>query len=95
VDDFTGGALRALHTKFSTGVRLPELRSIAGIICHLTGIARPSRDTHRSYLLMVKWFAAHWADVAPWLSVVSLVDADDNRIDGDRELAEMRIFLDL
>jgi hypothetical protein len=94
-DEFAGDALRVLHAKFSTGVRLPELRSVAGIICHLGGIPRPSRDTHRSYPLMVKWFAENWSDVVPWLKVVNLVDAEEKPIDGNREMADMRIFLDL
>jgi hypothetical protein len=94
-EDFAGPTLRALHARFSTGLRLPELRSIAAIICHLVGIARPSRDMHRSYPLMVKWFAENWAEVSPCLNVVQLMDAEERAIDGSREMAEMRIFFEV
>jgi hypothetical protein len=44
---------------------------------------------------MVKWFAENWCEVAPWLTVVNLVDAEERAIDGSREMADMRIFLEL
>jgi hypothetical protein len=79
---------RALQAKFSSGVSLKELRSIAIVIAAHARIRPPSRDANRSYGLMVVWFIARWSDVAPWLPFVALRDATGRAIDGCREAVE-------
>jgi hypothetical protein len=79
---------RALQAKFSSGVSLKELRSIAAVIAMHARIRGPSRDANRSYGLMIIWFIAQWADVAPWLPFVELRDATGRPIDGRREAVE-------
>jgi hypothetical protein len=81
-----------LQAKFSTGVRLPELRSVATVLCHMTGLHPPSRDTNRSCLLLMQWFSANWEMVAPLLPHIQLRDEIGNSIDGTREMADMGIL---
>jgi hypothetical protein len=77
-----------LQAKFSTGVRLSELKSIAAILARITGFPGPSRDAKRSYILTVKWFKDNWKWVLPWLPLVQLKDARNMVIDGQREAKE-------
>jgi hypothetical protein len=84
----------ALQIKFGTGIRLPELRSVAALVCHLTGVARPSRDTNLSYPLMANWFADNWGAVATWINVIELIDADGKAITGEREREDLSFFTD-
>jgi hypothetical protein len=81
----------ALQAKFSTGVRLPELRSIATIVCHLANLQPPSRDENRSCALLMRWFCSRWAVIAPWLPSIRLLDETGKPIDGVREMADMGI----
>jgi hypothetical protein len=82
---------RVLLAKFSTGVRLPELRSIAAILCVVADLPAPSRDANRSCVGMVQWFCADWGAVTPWLAWVELLDKDERVIDGNREMNDMGI----
>jgi hypothetical protein len=79
--------MRLLQAKFSRGVSLKELRSIAAVIAMQAWIS-PSRDAKRSYGLMVGWFISQWAEVAPWLPFVALRDTAGRAIDGRREAIE-------
>jgi hypothetical protein len=56
-----------LRAKFSSGLCLRELRSLAILISHFTGILEPNRDIKRSYVLLIKWFKEHWDLILPWL----------------------------
>jgi hypothetical protein len=79
---------RALHAKFSSGVRLPELRSLAFLISHLATIGGPDRSEQRTYPRIVNWFRKNWSAVLPWLAIVNLVDEHQAVVDGRRELYE-------
>jgi hypothetical protein len=41
--------------------------------------------------MLVQWFRANWAMVAPWLAVIELLDKNEKVIDGDREMRDMGI----
>jgi hypothetical protein len=76
--------------RFSTGVRLAELTSVATIAAAVARIKAPSRDTKRSFSLMLTWFRDHWAEVMPYLPLMQLRDTDDRPIDMAREIGDRR-----
>jgi hypothetical protein len=86
VDWATSEELRFLRMKFSTGVRLAELTSVATLAAVVARIKVPSRDTKRSFPLMVAWFRDNWAEVLPYLPLMQLRDTDDRPIDMAREI---------
>jgi hypothetical protein len=79
---------RALQARFSSGLRLGELRSLAVILSSLAGIMPPGRGTQRQYILLVRYIRKHWARIAPVLPLVQLKDENDMLIDGRREMVE-------
>jgi hypothetical protein len=83
--------LRFLQMKFSSGIRLHELRSVAAIVSQMTQIEPPERRAKRSYPLLVKWFKDNWGCVAMVLPLIQLRDAKDRVIDGRREMCERGI----
>jgi hypothetical protein len=85
--------LRFLQLKFSTGLRLCELRSVASVTAALAGLPQPSRTTRRSYALLVAWFKANWAAAMAVLPLLQLRDSDHRVIDGRREMCERGIIL--
>jgi hypothetical protein len=74
--------------KFSSGVTLKELISIAEIAAALAKIGGPSREAKRNFRLMVCWFKTHWSRLTPWLNLIHLRDRDMNIIDSGREVTE-------
>jgi hypothetical protein len=74
--------------KFSTGVTLKELRSIAAVVAHLSGVKGPSRNVNRNRLLLLQWFMDYWRVLSPWLALTHLRDSDGRVIDGSREFFE-------
>jgi hypothetical protein len=89
-DDMACEEFRVLMGKFSSGITLRELSTVAELISALADIQPPSRDAKRSFRLMIGWFRARWAAVSRWLPLVHLRDEEDRVIDGTRELAEKR-----
>jgi hypothetical protein len=83
--------LRILRMKFSSGIRLHELRSIVAILSQLIQIGPPERKAKRSYPLLVKWFKENWSCVAPVLPFIQLRDAANQVIDGRRQMGERGI----
>jgi hypothetical protein len=79
---------QVLKTKFSSGVTLKELRSIAVVVSLMSGLLEPSREDKRSYVLMIKWFKDRWETVGPMLPFIHLRDANDRIIDSRRELID-------
>jgi hypothetical protein len=77
-----------LMRKFSSGITLRELSTVAELISAFADIQPPSRDAKRRFRLMIAWFRSKWAAVAPWLPFIHLRDEDNRVIDGVRELAE-------
>jgi hypothetical protein len=86
-------AVRVLHSKFSSGVRLGELRSVALVLASLAHVSAPGRDTNRQYSLLMRWYDRNWTQIAPFLPLVQLRDADGRPIDAHRELAERHIIV--
>jgi hypothetical protein len=84
--------IQFLYSKFSSGVTLRELRSIAVLISSMANLKPPSRDEKRNQSKLLQWFIDYWGFVCPWLSLISLRDSDDRIIDSSRELKEKKIF---
>jgi hypothetical protein len=83
-----GPEFRFLCAKFSSGVTFRELRSIAALLAHMSGLAPPSRDVNRNRRLLVQWFIGRWQVLYPWLAVTHLRDSDGRVIDGSRQFFE-------
>lgn len=83
-------AYKLLLKKFSSGVTLPELFSIATVISSniLSGINKPGRNEQRSLPLLIKWYEKNWDLVYPILPFVQLRDKDDKIICERREFIE-------
>jgi hypothetical protein len=77
-----------LQVKFSTGVRLRELRSIALVLATPSGLPPPSREAQRRSGMVLAWFREHWAVLLPLLPSVHLCDAQGNPINSARELSD-------
>jgi hypothetical protein len=81
-------ALSLLQLRFSSGVSLAELRSVAVVVAEMGGISPPPRDSKRSFQLLIEWFVANWACVGPWLAFIELRDAANRPIDRMREMVD-------
>jgi hypothetical protein len=71
---------------------LAELRSIALVVADLGAIPPPPRDSKRCYPLLVKWFVANWAAIAPWIGAIRLCDSGGQPINRAREMVDRGIF---
>jgi hypothetical protein len=81
-----------LQIKFSSGVTLKELRSLATIIVLFGSVVPPGRNAKRHFPEMVKWFVDNWAQITPWLPLIALRDQNFRVIDGHREGLEKGII---
>jgi hypothetical protein len=81
-------AWRIIRVTFGSGVNLKELTSIAEIMCLLSGLRRPSRDTRRSFPALVQWYEVNWGQISPFLPIVQLRDSQGAVIDAKRELCD-------
>jgi hypothetical protein len=87
-DELHSEEFRALQARFSSGLRLGELRSLAVILSSLAGIMPPGRGTQRQYIQLVRYIRKYWARIAPVLPLVQLKDENNILIDGRREMVE-------
>jgi hypothetical protein len=74
--------------KFSSGVTIRELCSIAKLAAGLAKIKPPPRDAKRNWPNLMHWLIERWSIVYPWLAVMNLLDSDGRAIDGYREFFE-------
>jgi hypothetical protein len=75
-----------LRRQFSSGVRQPELRSIANILSgFIEALQPPSRSEKRSFPLMIRWFDVNWATIGPWIPLVHLRDSQMDIVNFTRE----------
>jgi hypothetical protein len=81
---------RILQAKFSSGVTIHELQSVAEVLAGCTGLLPPGREAKRSFPVLVKWFVSSWARISPWLAVIELRDECGQVIDGQRESLEKK-----
>jgi hypothetical protein len=71
-----------LERLFGTNIRAKELKSIIGIVRlwyhHRLGadLPKPSRNTMRSFPLMVKYLETNYTKIAPILPLLTLCDED-------------------
>jgi hypothetical protein len=82
--------LRLLQAKFSSGVTIRELLSVASVCAACAAIQPPGREAKRNFRLLMKWFIESWTRIGPWLAVVELRDERGVAIDGTREFMEKR-----
>jgi hypothetical protein len=85
---------RVLQGKFSSGINVHELQSVAILIAHLTGIAAPSRAEKRNGAALVRWYMQHWAHVIPLLPMIELRDQGGEVISARRELSEKGVTVE-
>jgi hypothetical protein len=90
-DCFNWEEFRFLQMKFSTGVTLRELSSIAMIVSSFAAVQPPSRDAKRRFPSLLQWFRDSWSAIAPFLPFVQLLDEKGLAIDGRRELVEKNV----
>ncbi|MDR2646343.1 MAG: hypothetical protein LBC04_04195 [Holosporaceae bacterium] len=74
-------ALKALQHHFGSNLRLKELKGILlSIICFLSRkgviLPKPSRNTKRSFPLMIKYIDEHYGEIAPIFPDITLLNAD-------------------
>jgi hypothetical protein len=81
-----------LQNRFSTGVSLAELSSVAVVVAKFAEIEPPARDSKRRFQLLVEWFAVNWAVVGPWLLLVDLRDSGCQPITRVREIMERGVI---
>jgi hypothetical protein len=71
---------------YSSGARLPELRTIAALVALLSNVCQPSREAKRTFSGMIRWFDDNWDAVQPHLQAINLLDESGQAINGMREL---------
>ena len=81
-------AWRALTSQFSTGIRHPELLSIAEILVNNYKIPQFGRTGKRSFACLVKWFDDNWCDISKIIGRFALLDQNESPISGHRELVD-------
>lgn len=80
---------KTLIQRYSSGVRLPELCSLAKILSSiLLGVLEPTRDEKRSFQLLINWYHKYWDLIVPVLPFLQLRDENNQIIDGRRELID-------
>jgi hypothetical protein len=67
--------------QFTVGVRHFELKSVADVVCKLTGL-RVDRDAQRDNRVLVKWFQENWPVIQPHLVHIHLRDEGEQLIGG-------------
>jgi hypothetical protein len=90
---FESDEYRILQGKFSSGVSVHELQSVAVLIAQLGRIDPPSRAEKRNGADLVRWYVKHWEHVTPWLAMIELRDQDGMAISGRRELSEKGVAI--
>jgi hypothetical protein len=76
-----------LQARFGSGCAFAELRSIAAIASAFLGLSLP-RQAKRTLPALVQWFSANWDVFAPFLPLISLIDACGEPVSFIRELSE-------
>ena len=74
-----------LQQKFSTGITLPELRSIAFLLQQTLKLKKIPRDNKRSFEGLVSWFIREWKVIFPALDYIQLFDENLNEISFKKE----------
>ena len=77
---------KILQQHFSTGISLPELRSLAHIIQQIYHLDPIDRETNRSVSLMIQYFIKYWALIEPLLPYIQILDDNMQPINGNRQL---------
>lgn len=78
-------AWKTIQLKFSTGIRHPELLSIAYILEKIGHLPKITRTCRRSYVVLIKWFNENWTEIEPLLNRIQLLDENEMVISGSRQ----------
>lgn len=82
-------AWKALRTQFSSGIRHPELLSIAAILSKNYELPEVPRSGKRSFKCLIKWFNDNWEKISGIIQYVTLLDEKEIPICGQREYVEL------
>ncbi|EAY03490.1 hypothetical protein TVAG_450630 [Trichomonas vaginalis G3] len=82
-------AWKALRAQFSSGVRHPELLSIASILSRTLDLPEVTRSGKRSFKVLIKWFDDNWDKISSIIRNITLLDANECPISGQREYCEL------
>jgi hypothetical protein len=88
IDPLDSDEFRFLCIRFSSGLTLKELRSVALVVAKVAGHPPPPRASLRNFQVLVEWFIEHWSVLMPILPFIGLADAEGIPIDGRREVFE-------
>lgn len=72
-------ALKVINQQFTIGVTHNELKSIAQLICTLTGL-KLDREASRDNRVLIKWFDENWTDIRPHVLGMHLRDVNQKII---------------
>lgn len=78
----------AITQQFSSGIRHPELLSVATILSKLTKLPEINRSSKRSFMCLVKWFDDNWNEISKVIGRVALLDESDVPISKHREIID-------
>jgi hypothetical protein len=81
---------RILQLRFSSGVTVHELSSVAGVLTRLVDVKAPSREENRNFSDLMKWYQRWWPRISPWLHLVNLRDERGHVVDYRREQFDRR-----
>lgn len=81
-------AWSAIQSQFSSGIRHPELLSIAYLLERMVKLPTVSRTCKRSFVCLIKWFSDNWSEISKYIGRITLLDDHESAISGQRELRE-------
>ena len=84
---------QVLQQRFTTGLTIKELTSIAVIIrevCPELPLKKMKRETKRNLTLLVQWFIENWNSISPILPYITLYDDNGNEINSSAEIQTLR-----
>jgi hypothetical protein len=72
-------AWKAIVDQFTVGVTHAELKSIADVLCNLTGL-KLDRDAQRDNRVLIKWYQENWDALQPHVRSIHLRDEREEKI---------------
>lgn len=78
----------SLSSQFSSGIRFPELLSIAYVLQRIVELPDITRSEKRSFPCLVKWFDDNWEAIKDPIKQITLLDENTIPINGQRENLE-------
>ncbi|EAY05209.1 hypothetical protein TVAG_473880 [Trichomonas vaginalis G3] len=79
----------SLSSQFSSGIRHPELLSIAYVLIRALELPDITRSEKRSFPCLVKWFNDNWDKISGPIQCITLLDDREIPISCQREYLEL------